>query len=108
MRFIGEHTEKIELQKRTLTYNDFNEEIQTWVKDRDLYAEFFEQQGKEGQSDGQILAIQDTRCKIRYIHGLNKRDFRIKRGDDIYDIQSIVRAGRNKEQRLILEWRDNE
>ena len=108
MRFVGEHTELIELQKRTLTYNDFNEEIETWAKDRDLYAEFFEQQGKEGESSGQILVVQDIRCKIRYVEGLNEKDYRVKRGDEIYDIQSIVREGRNKEQRLVLERRDNE
>lgn len=108
MRFISEHTEKVGLEKRTVSYGSANDVIETWANDRNVYAEFWERQAKEGEQDGQILVIQDVRCKIRFINGLNEVDYRINRSGEIYDIQSIVRVGRNKEQLLILERRDND
>ncbi len=101
--FIGEHTELVSLEKRTIAYNDFNEEIETWTEDREVYAEFFERQGKEGDTDGQIVVVQDIRCKVRYISGLNEADYRINRDGTIYDIISIVREGRRRNQLLMLE-----
>lgn len=108
MRFIGEHTEKVGLEKRTVSYGDANDVVETWTSYKSLYAEFWERQAKEGEQDGQILVIQDVRCKIRFISELNEVDYRINRNGEIYDIQSIVRVGRNKEQLLILERRDND
>lgn len=116
MKFKGEHTEKCTLKKRTVTTNDFNEEIEDWdSNDTTIYAEFYEQQGREGDSDGQVAVIQDVRCKVRYRSGLDpdegntpEADYRIQRGQTTYDIESVVKKGRREAMKLMLKRRDNE
>ena len=111
MRFDGEHTEPVTLQLRSVTKNDHNEQVYTWSDYRKLYAEFYSRQGKQAASDGQILVVQDLRCRIRWISNLNERDYRIirpKMGNEIYTITSIVQEGRRKYLLLMLERRDNE
>lgn len=108
MNFKGEHTRRVILEKREVTYNEYNEEIEVWKSYKELFAEFYARQAKEGVVEGQNIVVQDKRCKIRYVDGLNEADFRIKDGGTIYDITSIIPAGRRKELRLMLEKRDNE
>ncbi len=117
MRMIGEHTEKVTLKKKSVTIDpEYNEDIVDWdSNDETIFAEFFERQGKEGDRSGQIVVLQDVRCKIRYKEGLDpdygnqpETDYRIVRGQTTYDITSVVKEGRRKELRLMLERRDNE
>lgn len=116
MRFKGEHTELVELESLTTEQDEFGEMEETWSKEADIYAEFFERQGKEGVSDNQILVVQDVRCKVRYRSDLDpnissntpEADRRIKRGTTVYDIESIVQEGRRKTQLLMLKRRDND
>src|SRR5690625_1650629 len=111
MRFKGEHTEKVTLKQRTEERNEYGELIESWdSNDVTVYAEFFERHGKEGESDGQIMVIQDVRCKVRYRPALDpnqgnrpERDHRIVRGSTTYDIQSVVQEGRRQAQLLILQ-----
>lgn len=113
-RFKGEHTEKVTLKKRDVTYNSLNEQVEDWdSNDESIFAEFFARHGKEGEEGGQVLVIQDTRCKIRYKSGLDptensspEADYRIERGNVTYDIESIVMEGRNKTMKLMLKRRD--
>lgn len=114
MRFKGEHTELVTLKNRTVTYVN-NEPQEDWdSNDTEIYAEFWEKHGKEGDTDGQILVMQDVRCKIRYREGLDpdvtaapEANYRIKRGLTEYDIVSVVKEGRRKELMLMLTRRDN-
>jgi head-tail adaptor len=109
MRFKGSHTEKVTLQKREVSFSASNDTVEDWSQhDRPIFAEFFERQAKEGLTEGQVVVIQDVRCRIRFIGGLNERDYRIVRNGEIYDIQSIVHEGRRKAQRLMLQRRDNQ
>lgn len=114
MRFKGEKTEKVTLKQRSTTYNDLNEQVDSWdSNDETIYAEFLERHGKEGESDGQVLVIQDVRCKVRYKSKLDpdissnepEVDFRIKRGTTTYDITSIIKQGRREALLLMLQRR---
>jgi head-tail adaptor len=115
MRFNGDHTERVTLKKRSISYNDFNEQVEDWdSNDTEMYAEFWEKHGKEGDTDGQILVMQDVRCKIRYREDLDpdynhspESNYRIKRGVTVYDVVSIVKEGRRKALLLMLTRRDN-
>ncbi len=117
MRFAGEMTEKVTLKKKSVTIDtEYNEETVDWdSNDETIFAEFFERQGKEGDREGQILVMQDVRCKIRYRQELDpdygnqpETDYRIKRNETTYDITSVVKEGRRKELRLMLQRRDNQ
>ncbi len=117
MRFTGEHTEKVTLKKKSVTIDtEYNEETVDWdSNDETIYAEFYERQGKEGGREGQVVVLQDVRCKLRYKSELDpdqggnpEENYRIKRGSTTYDITSVVKEGRRTELRLMLQRRDNQ
>lgn len=109
----GERVEKVTAKKRAVTYNDFNEVVEDWdSNDISLYAEFWGRHGKEGEQNGQVLVVQDTRCKVRYNARFDTRispdaeaDNRIVRNNITYDITSILNEDRGKTQLLMLERR---
>lgn len=113
MRFKGERTEKVTLKKRSVTYNSLNEPVEDWdSNDTTIYAEFLERHGKEGGKDGQVLVIQDVRCKIRYRTALDTREnpdceatHRIVRDGITYDITSAIPEGRRQKIMLMLQRR---
>ncbi len=114
MRISGTQVRKVILLKKTVTKNDFNEDIIAWAADitkfanGEFCAEWWDQGGKEGLKDGQLAASKDIRAKCRYITGLNEADYRIRKDDLDYDIESIKEIGRNEGQMLILKRFDNE
>lgn len=117
MRFDSEKTEKVTLKQRTQTgTNEFNEPEYSWdAADTTIWAEFYEKHGKEGDSEGQILVVQDVRCKVRYRSSLDpnvtaapEAKHRIVRGITTYDVESIVPVGRRKGFKLMLKRRDNQ
>ena len=115
MTMVGEHTRKVILQKRTLSQDSSNQMVETWGQDRNIYMSFADNHARQGQSDGQVLVVQDTRGKIRYTPQLDRRvdnqaeaNHRIVDGGVVWDILSIVPEGRRKYFILTLERRDNE
>lgn len=107
MRFSGNKIRQVTLQQRTVSYDDYNQPVESWT-DTTIYAEKWERQGKEGVEGGQIIAVADVRWKIRYKAGINEKDFRIKEGSTIYDIQNIQDIGRNEGHWLMCERRDRD
>lgn len=109
MRFKGDRVRLVKLEIRVLINNsDTGEEEEVWLTDRYIYAEKWERQGKEGNEEGQLIATQDVRWKVRHIEGLNKRDYRIIEGENVYLIQNIQSIGRNEGAWVMCELRDNE
>jgi head-tail adaptor len=117
MNYIGEQVRLVTLLKKTVTYNDYNEEVESWAPDTandatdsngQLYVEWWDQGGKEVITDGQTVAVEDIRVKTRYIDGLNPREYRIRDGSEDFNIeQPIKRQGRGKSQILMLDRRDS-
>jgi len=115
MSFAGEHTRKVVLQKRMVAQDpDSGQKTEQWGQDRSLYAEFWDRHARQGQADGQIITIQDTRCKVRYMPQLDRAvdnqaevNNRIIDGDVVWHITSIVPEGRRKYQLMTLERKDD-
>ena len=109
----GVQVRKVTLLKKTVTYGNYNEPIETWAADTTkysdgiFYAEWWDQGGKEALKDNILAAYKDIRLKCRYISGLNERDYRIRKDGDDYDIESIKELDRRKGQILILKILDN-
>lgn len=107
----GEQVKKVTLLKKSTTYNDKNEPIDTWAADTqfpdgELYCEWWDQGGRERMEDGQIVVAKDIRMMTRRITTLNERDYRIRQNGDDYDIEMIKDIGRTK-QILMLDKKDN-
>ena len=115
MSINGEHTRRVILQKRTVSQDpDSGQKVESWGVDRSLYANFWDRHSRQGHSDGQIITIQDTRCRVRYVPQLDRRvdnqaevNNRILDGDVVWKITSIVPEGRRKHQLMTLERKDD-
>lgn len=108
MRFNGERVRQITLQQKEVTYDAANQPIEDWDNnDITLYAEKWERQGKESDSDGALIAQQDIRWKMRW-RDINKSDYRIKEGNTVYDIENIQEIGRKEAMWLMTKVRDNQ
>ena len=107
MRFDGKQVRKVTLEKKTTEKDDYGNPVETWNADRTLYAEKWDQGGKE-TTDGQTVAYSDVRFKIRYVSGLNAGDYRIVHDGQPYDIEVIKEIGRREGQMLITKAQDNE
>lgn len=93
MRFVGEQVRLLELQKRYIYYDDYNQPIDVWLHQGEFYAEKIDRQGKVTDVDGALVAQQDIRFFCRY-RDINKADYRIVEGSDIYEIENIQYVGR--------------
>lgn len=112
MRLGGLNIKPVTLIKKTVTYNDQNEPIETWAADSNypsgkIYVEWWDKGGREMLTGGQLIATSDIRCKTYYIDGLNESDYKIRKDSIDYDIESIQEIGRQEGQMLMLKVEDN-
>lgn len=120
MRLGGEKVRRVVLEKKTTTYDEYNQPVESWNPDTAkfpggvMYAEKWDQGGKE-TTDGQVVAYSDVRFKCRYIEDLdpaNNREaagqYRLKHNERIYDIEQIKEIGRREGLILITEAQDNQ
>lgn len=112
MRINGKQARKVILEKKTVTYNNLNEEVTEWNPDLrfpqgKIWAEMWDQGGKETTSSGQTVAYSDVRFKCRYIEGLNESDYRIRELNAVYDIENIKEIGRREGQIMMCQRQDN-
>lgn len=113
MRLGGENIKVVTLLKKTVTYGDHNQPIETWAADTSLFpsgkffVEWWDQGGREQLTGGQIIASSDIRCKCYYISGLNESDYQIQKDSINYDIESIKEIGRTEGYILMLKKEDN-
>ena len=118
MKLSGPRTRLVTLLKKSVTYDDYNQPIETWEPDSSpstdngkMYMEWWDQGGKEALESGQIVAVQDVRGKCRFIDGLTQQtqhNYRIEKDGVKYDIQNVKEVGRREGQILIMEARDND
>lgn len=114
MKFSGDQIRKVVLEKKTTTTNEYNEQIEAWnpatsiSPNGEIFAEKWDQGGKEALESGQIVAMKDVRFRIRYVDGLNENEYRINYDGKIYDIENIKEIGRREGQVLITRQRDNQ
>ena len=112
MRFSDKQVSKVTLLTRTKTYDEQNQEIDTWAADTSkfpsgqFYIEWWDQGGRE-TIDGQEVAIKDVRGKCLFISGLNESDYRIRKDSKDYDIENVKEMNGNEFQILMLKYVNN-
>lgn len=116
MKFSGNQMRKVTLLKRTVTTNDYNEEVNTWSADTansatdangKIYMEWWDQGGREKMEGGLLVAVRDVRARCYYIDGLNAKDYRIEKDGVEYDIEHVKEIGRREGQQLMLVDHDS-
>lgn len=117
MRLDGRNIEQVQLLKKSTTKDSHNFDVVTWNVDTDnvatddngnIFAEWWDQGGKEGLEQGQVIAYKDVRCKIYHISGLNESEYAIQKGDVFYDIENIKEIHGKEGMILMLQEQDNE
>lgn len=90
----GKKDSRIVIQVATWARDAAGEVTATWATSSTVWAEVREQTGKEVFQSDQRAAQIDRVFVIRYISGLNQKDYRILYESDVYDIFEIVENGR--------------
>jgi SPP1 family predicted phage head-tail adaptor len=98
----GRLRNRVELQRQTVTRNEFKEEIVTWAKVADLWADIRPSSMRERMlnSADQLQAAIDHTIVIRWRSDISAKQ-RIKFGSRIFDIEGYAdRTGKRHELQL--------
>jgi SPP1 family predicted phage head-tail adaptor len=97
---VGKRDVRIIIQSRTLTKNDFNEDIETWATFATVWSAWKDSQGVESYQADQLTVSRTSLVDIRYLEGVTEQ-MRIIRDDRYYEIVGIDRPDRKRS--LILK-----
>lgn len=117
MSIRGKRVQYIIVEKKEVTYDDYNEPIENWVPAANLdgitdsnggiYAEERFDGGNESVKEGQMLSWQRVIWKVDVMESLNTKDYRFTFDGSIYDIEDIWKIGRGT-QMVKTERQDNQ
>jgi SPP1 family predicted phage head-tail adaptor len=93
---INKFTKRLEIQRATYTKNAVGESIPSWLTLATRWASIEPISVREQLRANAIDVSESSRIRMRYYAGLKESD-RLKHGDDIYEINSVV----DKEDRHI-------
>jgi SPP1 family predicted phage head-tail adaptor len=91
----GRLDRRVTIQSRTLTRNDYGEQIETWADDDTVWGERFDLRGREFFTARQVSADVTTRFRLRYRTGLTVLH-RLVCEDVTYDIHQVSEIGRRQ------------
>lgn len=90
---------RVWIDKRTTTQDSSGDPVVTWEPVAEVAANITPLTGREQDADNDIRADVDTRIRLRYLpvtRDLSPVD-RIRHGERIYNIESVVEVGRKDE-----------
>lgn len=91
----GRLDRKIIIQDKITETNSFGEEIETWEKAWEVWAEVIPLKGNELYQARQTIANIDTKFRIRYLPNIGPENT-IVYDNRIYDIYSVAEIGRRR------------
>ena len=101
--------QKITLQERTLTANDYGEMVESWADEAVLCGSFEPLKGQEYFSASQdrqrlpmTVAQVDARIRIRERAGINPADNRVCHGEVVYDIVAVIQDRERRQTQLMV------
>ena len=98
---INTYTNRIELQRATFTKNELGESVPSWLTLTTRWASIEPISVREQLRASAIDVSESSRIRMRYYAGLKESD-RIKHGEVIYEINSIVdKNGRHIELEIL-------
>lgn len=90
----GRLDRRIIIQQNIPTFNTFGGEVETWSVFSTVWANVKEKGGSEIFDSDQTAAVATTIFSIRFLDAVTER-MRISYNGVIYDIESIIKIGRN-------------
>ena len=104
---IGRLDKRIEIQKRSVSTDEWNHSVITYATEQTVWAPVNFRAGRETQTAEQRVNVDRVFFTIRQYSGINVMD-RVKYAGNYYDIESIETIGRGRGHRLITTKRDND
>ena len=98
--------QRVTLQKRVMTENDYGEPVETWEDMTGLNASVEPLQGREYFRGGDLPQKQaevDTRIRIRYRKGLNPAEHRIVSGRVVHDLVAVIHDRERNQTQLMVK-----
>jgi SPP1 family predicted phage head-tail adaptor len=93
----GDLKERITIQDKTVTRNDFGEEIITWTTFATRWAAVEPLRGQEFIEGRQLVAQVSTRFRVRYLDGV-KPEMRVSYRDRVFAIIGVVHPFENQRE----------
>lgn len=95
----GRLNRRITIQKKTVTYNSYNEPIEAWADSHTIWSEVITTGGGEFYAAQKVNANTQVVFTVRYTKSINVMN-RVKYDDRIFEILSVndVNAGRKELQ----------
>ena len=107
--------QRITLQARTLTRNEYGEEVPSWADVVVMCGSFEPLRGSEYFAAGaekeklpQEVARIDARIRIRERQGINPAENRVIHGGIVYDIVSVIQDRERRQTQLMVAARSVE
>lgn len=86
---------RVMLQRKTVVYDDYGEEIAAWSELATVSAQVVQQSGREFLAAAQTQAEQRVLFRLRWIEGLTVLD-RVSYGGRLHNIQDVKELGRRE------------
>ena len=91
---------RVELQQATESRSPTGDVVRTWTTIVTRWAQILPLRGQEKFTASQMEAQTNVKIRIRYYSGIDQT-WRIKKGDTIYNIKSVINIGdRNYAQEI--------
>ena len=91
----GRLDRRITLQRKTVTQDEYGQEIETWTDLATVWAEKRDMKGSERWQAQQKVAEVETTWRIRWRDGITPLD-RLLDGDQVYDVTGVAEIGRRE------------
>lgn len=88
----GNKNKRIEIQQISTSKDSFGDNIETWVRYKNVWCEVREPNGKEIFNSGDISEMHHV-FRIDYINGLSPNTHRLLYNGSIYDIYHVGERG---------------
>ena len=103
----GKLDRRITLQRKSMTFNDAGEPVETWHEIATVWAEKVDMRGSERYTAAQTVAQLDTKFRIRYRQQITPID-RVLCYGRVYDVGGILEIGRREGLELHAKARAEE
>lgn len=81
---------RVTIEQASATQNDHGEQVLTWADVREVWASIEPMRGQEYIISKTMQAAVDHRIRMRYIADLTPHNHRIRYGERIFEIESVI------------------
>lgn len=108
---IGSMDRYVTLESRVLTKDTTGQQVESWVKYGNVWANKYDKIGRERQEGRQEVSFRDEVFVIHYDDALTNKSADLRIIDEngaLYEVKSIAMKGRRAYLEIMAEYKDSE